>query len=140
MQTYSSRSCYPGHIGSTSDARHEPWVLLSHACIASHGSREKGNMEGSREEGRERKRERGREKGNMEGSREEGRERKGEREHGGEQRGRESEEERERGKRNRKSTEHYPFDIIRQAMNMFDSYFFVGVAQHQCARPHPREV
>ena len=62
MQTYSSRSCYPGHIGSTSDARHEPWVLLSHACIASHGSREKGNMEGSREEGRERKRERGRER------------------------------------------------------------------------------
>ena len=58
MQTYSSRSCYPGHIGSTSDARREPWVLLSHACIASHGSREKGNMERSREEGRERKRER----------------------------------------------------------------------------------
>ena len=54
-------------------------------------------MEGSREEGRERKRERGRE-------REEGRERKRER-------GREREErETERG-----STEHYPFDI-RQAM------------------------
>ena len=80
MQTYSSRSCYPGHIGSTSDARHEPWVLLSHACIASHGSREKGNMEGSREEGRERKGERGREKGNTEGSREEERVRKRERE------------------------------------------------------------
>ena len=83
MQTYSSRSCYPGHIGSTSDARREPWVLLSHACIASHGSREKGNMEGSREEGRERK---------------------GEREHGGEQRGREREEERER-KREREERE-----------------------------------
>ena len=76
MQTCSSRSCCPGHIGSTSDARREPWVLLSHACIASHGSKEKGTWRGA-----ERKRERGREKGNMEGSREE---------------------EGERGKRNRK--------------------------------------